>query len=206
MNTSEDFSKLADLKEATILVVSDSHRNPEGFKKILQEFSKYCDALVFCGDGAYDYGQLLDSAMTDKNESTLFPPVTVFVRGNGDPSYISTDTPPHTLDVPERVILEAAGKKILISHGHLQGVYFGDELLIEEAEENKCSIILHGHTHVARHTYTEDGKHIICPGSITLPRGGQEKSFCMLNIKGRYIDAAFKKITATGFESFEPYV
>lgn len=204
MNKPEDFEKLSHLDEATILVISDSHRNVENFRKILEAFSEHCDALAFCGDGAYDYGSLFDSTCTNPKDENLFPPVSVFVRGNGDPSYIPTDIPPHTMDVPESVVLEAAGKKILISHGHGQGVYFGDELFLEQAEEKGCSIILHGHTHIARHTYYERGKHIICPGSISLPRGGTEKSFCILTIKGSYIDAAFKKITPAGFESFTP--
>lgn len=204
MNKPEDFERLAHLEEATILVISDSHRNTDNFRKILESFSSFCDALIFCGDGAYDYGSLFDSACTNSKDEKLFPPVSVFVRGNGDPDYIPTDIPPHSMDVPENVILEAAGKKLFISHGHIQGVYFGDEILLEQAEENECSIILHGHTHIARHTYYENGKHLICPGSISLPRGGTEKSFCVLTIKGSYIDAAFKKITSAGFESYTP--
>lgn len=204
MNKPEDFKRLADQEEASILVISDSHRNVENFRKVLEGFSSHCDALVFCGDGAYDYGSLFDSACTNPEDEKLFPLVSVLVRGNGDPSYIPTDIPPHSMDVPESAVLEAAGKKIFISHGHEQGVYFGDEHFFEQAEENGCSIILHGHTHIARHTYYENGRHIICPGSISLPRGGTEKSFCILTIKGSYIDAAFKKITPTGFESFTP--
>lgn len=201
LGNAKDLKALAQKEEATILVVSDSHKNIENLKKVLEEFGPSCDAVIFCGDGAYDLGYCLDQAFQKK---LLLPPVAVLVRGNGDPSYISTDFPPHTLDVPESAVLEAAGKKIFISHGHLQGVYYNDSIISEEARKMGCKIIVHGHTHIARQTYTDRGMHIICPGSVSLPRGGTEKSFALLTIKGSYIDAAFKEIKMTGFESFNP--
>lgn len=197
----KDIKALALKKEALILLISDSHRNTENLIKIFKEFGNICDAVIFCGDGANDLGYCLDQAY---EKQIPFPPAAAYVRGNGDPSYISTDFEPHVLDIPETAVLEAAGKKIYISHGHLQGVYFNDSVFLEEARRLGCSIVVHGHTHVARQVYTDRGMHIICPGSVSLPRGGTEKSFALLTIKGSYVDAAFKEIKATGFESFNP--
>lgn len=195
---------LATLEEATILVISDSHKNVENFKKVLNEFKGKIDAIIFCGDGAYDFGGLLDLAFSQKSEKDLIPPVCAYVRGNGDPSYISCDFPPHILDIPEKTVLEVGGKKIFISHGHCQSVYYNDSVIINEAKENGCNIILHGHTHIARNGYIDNGMKIICPGSISLPRGGQEKSFCILTIKGNYSDACFISLTGDGFKSYTP--
>lgn len=194
LGTQENLKKLEQADEASVLVISDSHKNSTALKRILKEFSPYCDAIVFCGDGAYDFISCLEE----------LPEVAVFVRGNGDPLEVTCDKEPFILDVPESAILNVAGKKILISHGHLYGVDFSDSLFIEEAQNKDCNIILHGHTHVPRHIYTQNKIHIICPGSITLPRGGQEKSFCILTIKGNYIDAAFKEIKTKSFDSFNP--
>lgn len=199
----EDIKKLSSLEEANILIISDSHGNTANLYRILKDFGSFCHALIFCGDGVYDLGMLIDSVFAGKSEAPILPPVIVLVQGNGDPSSITSDFPPHLIDIPKSAVIKAAGKNIYITHGHIQNVYYGDSMLKEFADEAGCPVILHGHTHVARQTYL-NGSHIICPGSISLPRGGTEKSFCVLTIKGSYIDAAFKKITPAGFESFSP--
>lgn len=212
----DDIEKLANASEARILVISDSHRETAVFKKILEEFGPSCDALVFCGDGVYDLTSVLESDFDKTEEERSVPQVAAFVRGNGDLSEVVTEFDPvpkklfpnphdipYHLKVPPFQLLEAAGKKIFISHGHIQGIDYDQSVIIRAAEENECQIILHGHTHVPRFSYNQ-GIHLFCPGSISLPRGGTEKSFCILTIKGSYIDAAFKKITPAGFESFTP--
>ena len=146
----------------------------------------------------------------------IIPPVCAFVQGNGAPSFVTCEFDPvpqnknpnlqkipYHLVIPKVQILNAAGKKIFISHGHLQSVDYGDEVFINEANTEGCSIILHGHTHISRHK-TENGIHIINPGSISLPRGGTPASFAILTIHGQYIDATFKKISKNSFESFHP--
>ncbi len=212
----DDIEELANASEARILVISDSHRAEAVFKKILEEFGPSCDALIFCGDGAYDLASVLNKDFNNDETERFVPPVAAFVRGNGDLSEVVTefdpvpqklfpnphDIPFH-LKIPPFQFLEAAGKKIFISHGHIQGIDYDQSIIMRAAEENQCQIILHGHTHIPRSLYTE-GIHLFCPGSISLPRGGTEKSFCVLTIKGSYVDAAFKKITPTGFESFTP--
>lgn len=213
--------KLAHADEARILVISDSHRNTANLKRILNQFGTSCDALVFCGDGAYDLAECLNDNFKSNEkkakEKDVFPNIAAFVRGNGDPSYIPVDFDPvpqklfnnpqdmnYHLQIPQSAILEVCNKKILISHGHIQGVDYDDSLFLEEAQRNDCNIILHGHTHVAREKYCDNGTKIICPGSISLPRMGQQKSFCILNFKGNSLLPCFMQITATGFESWTP--
>ena len=218
----EDIEKLSRMDEASILVLSDSHKNPENIECILNSFGQTCDALVFCGDGAYDLADCLNKEYKRSgNQNKIIPPVAAFVRGNGDPSHVVVDFDPvpdillppknaHTQNInyhlrfPDVTVLEAAGKRILISHGHLQSIDYNESVFQFSAKENNCSVILHGHTHIATQKYLNDGTHLICPGSVSLPRGGQEKSFCILTIKGNYVSGAFMEITPSGFRSYTP--
>jgi len=208
--------KLAQAEEARILVLSDSHRNTTNFRRILEEFGSSCDALVFCGDGGADLAYFLSENFNAKDKK-FFPEIAAFVRGNGDPSFVPVDFDPvpetvspasnqmnYHIQIPESTILEVCGKKMFISHGHIFGVDYNDSLFLEESEANNCSIILHGHTHVAREKYCDNGTRIICPGSISLPRMGQQKSFCILNFRGNSVLPCFMQITSTGFESYTP--
>ncbi len=51
-------------------------------------------------------------------------------------------------------------------------------LLASKAKEQGCNILIHGHTHRVKYEFV-DGVHIICPGSLVLPRGG-EKTFAII--------------------------
>lgn len=221
LGSTDALEKLAHAGEARILVISDSHRNTANFQRILDQFGPGCDALVFCGDGVYDLVSFLNTDYNcHKNQSSeknTFPEIAAFVRGNGDPSFVPSDFDPvpkklfdnpqdmhFHLKIPQSTVLEVCNKKIFISHGHIQGVDYDETLFLEEAEKNECSIILHGHTHVAREKYCDNGTRIICPGSISLPRMGQQKSFCILNFKGNSLLPCFMEITAAGFESWTP--
>lgn len=206
----EDIKKLATKEEATILIVSDSHGNITNLQKILKQFGPSSDALIFCGDGAYDLTVCLNDDYNKKAQKKIIPPVATFVRGNGDPSFVPADFNPESgmewhLHFPDTQVLEAAGQKIFISHGHIQGVYFDYSLISEEAANQQCKIIVHGHTHAACHKYTDTGLNIICPGSISLPRMRPEKSFCVLTIKGNAVLPSFISITPEGFESYTPF-
>lgn len=217
LGSSDELERLAEADEARILVLSDSHRNSANFLRILEEFGSSCDALVFCGDGAYDLITCLNKNYNTQEDRNWFPKIAAFVRGNGDPSFVPADFDPvpkklfkNSLDmnfhlqIPETSILEVCGKKIYISHGHIQGVDYDDSLFLDEAEKSGCNIILHGHTHVAREKYCDNGTRIICPGSISLPRMSQQKSFCILNFKGNSLLPCFMQITPSGFESWTP--
>jgi len=202
----EDIQKLAKKDSASILVLSDSHRNPALFEEIVRRYGKHCDAVIFTGDGIGDLVQTMERIMDDDELASNFPPIAAFAQGNCDPAYTicgfdpsadeNISCPPqyaHHLNVPHSSLLTAAGKKILICHGHLQGIDFGDELALFEANETGATIILHGHTHVPRQERTEN-KLIVNPGSISRPRGGFDPTFAVLTIKGSFQDAAFINI------------
>ena len=58
---------------------------------------------------------------------------------------------------------------MLAVHGHLQGVRYSYEELINMAKENGCDIVLFGHIHIPVFEKIDDVT-IINPGSITRPR------------------------------------
>ncbi|MCQ2577875.1 MAG: YfcE family phosphodiesterase [Treponema sp.] len=202
----EDIQNLAQKDSASILLISDSHRNPVLFEEIVRRYGKHCDAIIFTGDGIADLIETMEKAMDDDELGKALPPVAAFAQGNCDPAYSACGFDPtaeeniscgpqysHHLNVPHFSVLCAAKEKILISHGHLQGIDFGDELALSQADELGAKIILHGHTHVPRQIHSGN-KLIVNPGSISRPRGGFDPTFAVLTIKGSFIDAAFINI------------
>ena len=69
-------------------------------------------------------------------------------------------------DLPESKIIEIAGFKIGLVHGH-QIVPWGDkDALSQYQRELDCDILISGHTHKSSIT-TVDGRYLINPGSAT---------------------------------------
>ncbi len=70
---------------------------------------------------------------------------------------------------PKVNVVEIAGHRILITHGHLYMVNVGFQYLAKVAADNDCDIAVFGHIHVPV-CQEVDGVLMINPGSITLPR------------------------------------
>ena len=147
-----------------IVVTSDTHGNNE-FMDILSD--KYPNAVMFLHAG--------DSSLM---EMQVEPFETV--KGNCD-YYIKNSFR----------IKEINDLKIYVTHGHYLPLD-SLNLLSELAKEKGCNVLIHGHTHVARHEYV-NGVHIICPGSPVSPRGGKP-SYAILefdsidDLKVRFIE------------------
>ena len=124
-----------------------------GKKAIVNELLYNYDADMYLDCG--------DSELTDYDLQNFLS-----VRGNCDyewfPSY--------------RIIKVDEYLSIFITHGHLLSL---DEM-ITKAVENKCKIIIHGHTHKKRNDKYQD-LFILNPGSISRPRS--KDSNCFLKIK-----------------------
>ncbi len=93
------------------------------------------------------------------------------VRGNCDDPYGNDDLL-FSLDA-ESELLELAGKRTFMTHGHIYGRY--NLPPIEGVE-----IILHGHTHVPAWEALEGGVLYLNPGSVSLPRQGSQRSFLIV--------------------------
>ena len=127
-----------------ILVVSDTHGDFNSLNLALAA-QPNADMIIHCGDGSaqYDY---LKEAIRDKT--------VVGVRGNCD----------WTSELPPTELVEAAGKRIFVTHGHLYNAKFTLMQLEYAAREKKADILLFGHTHQALTEY-HDGLYLMNPGS-----------------------------------------
>lgn len=207
-------------KQARLLTVSDCHGQWRGLVRIIKQFGKTCDALLLLGDCWRDLQELLELANENKDLKALLPPVIAFVRGNGDPSTfpVSYDIghanpnartlPKGTVLVPDQLLLEVNGHKILMVHGHLQGVDYGYNKLGLDAKLQGASTALHGHTHIPVCEQRGDFT-FINPGSTSRPRGGSPASFAILTVEDSFIDAAFLRINdpfgeESSFSIFNP--
>lgn len=205
---SKDKQNLLSKKDhARILVISDSHGNFNVLKKILEQYGETCDAFVFCGDGITDIAEILETANENQTFRNKLPDVIAFVRGNGDPSTypvsfdigknntISKNELKGTIIVPDYQTLTVNNTNFLITHGHLTGINFGDELLLDKTIKAGCSVAIFGHTHVATQEMINDSIKFINPGSCSRPRDGKPGGFAIITVEKTFTDTAFIKIT-----------
>ena len=139
-----------------ICVASDNHWQMEPLKKILR----------VCYDADY-YFLLGDSEFT---ADAILPFVSV--RGNND---IFDDYP------IERIV-EIEGFRFYMSHGHYHQIHLGLAGLKRSAIENRCNVVLFGHTHRYLDEQ-EDGIRFLNPGSCRYNRDGSGPSFMELHIE-----------------------
>lgn len=145
-----------------IIVFSDSHSSFWNVRKMLEATNSTTDAYIFLGDGDSDL----------RIARKLYPEKPFLcVAGNCD--YASHEPPVG--------VFEAAGKKIVYTHGHLQHVDFGLSGLKNLANDNAADVVLYGHTHVRACDYN-DGVYYINPGSIGKPRDGKGPAYAALDI------------------------
>lgn len=129
-----------------ILVISDSHGDPYAVKQALDE-QPTAKILFYLGDGEHDL-----SLIEGRQNIYIHK-----VKGNCD--YAST--------LPSYVVDEVDGVRIYATHGYVERVKYGKTLLRQYAADNKATIALYGHTHVADTTY-DDGIWLVNPGSIRM--------------------------------------
>lgn len=126
------------------LVFSDSHRSLSGMMQAIDLHQP--DQVIHLGD-------LLEDAETVSYAYPKLPVCTV--PGNCDG---------WTME-PLKKRITLAGKKILLSHGHLWGVKSGYDAAIAEARICGVDVLLFGHTHKAVCRQLEDGLWMMNPGA-----------------------------------------
>ncbi|MGH4118363.1 metallophosphoesterase [Clostridium sp.] len=146
-------------------VISDTHRNASSIE-LLGEKIKAVDVLIHLGDNVDDISIL----------KRYYKGRIINVRGNCD---FCTKTP---YDLVEDI----GGKKIFLTHGHKYSVKENLCNLRYKALETGSSIVLYGHTHIAKIDF-EEGIWYINPGSVSEPRDGAG-SFAIINIDGEVIN------------------
>lgn len=166
-----------------ILVISDSHEKRDRIKEVLRRQVKRPDALIFLGDGIQD----LDYCDTTG--------IAVYkVCGNCDLLYLNFIT-----DAPDEQIINLDGVRIMMTHGHNNGVKHTIVPLIKTAAEHKADVLLFGHTHqrlnmtlLPENEYgikLEKPLYVMNPGAL----GRSEESFGAISI-----DAAGRVLLSHG--------
>ncbi len=154
-----------------IVVVSDSHGNLSNFLELLKLIDY--DLVIHLGD-LTDDARLIKAGINKD---------LIYVRGNCD-SY--------DLETKEEEVLEVAGKKIFISHGHKYNVKENLNRIYYRGQELGADLVLFGHTHIP---YIRRGHpSLFNPGSLSLPRFGQEATYGVLEIFGEEIRMKIKEI------------
>lgn len=223
IGSADEIAALAKMNEAEILLVSDSHGRKEILRTIIERFGKNCAAIIFCGDGIGDFCTALAYTKKSKKFAQCFPPVAAFVRGNGDCDFFPVDFNPnphftsdasskknsprdeYEIKIPQTQIFKIAGMNVFITHGHVDGAYYGLNRLAQRAADSLADIVFYGHTHVASRTEI-DLTYFINPGSCALPRGTPRiPSFAIVKIPGgqERAETTFFSVRAHISEGFE---
>lgn len=143
-----------------ILIVSDSHGRNDNIKKAIEKAGQF-DLMIHLGDVGPDYLQV--------------------ERMSGVPTYMVAGNNDYGGFLRDMSVIYIGSHKVLLTHGHRQGVHLGVDRLRYLALENECDIAMYGHTHVP---FLEEGDvTIINPGSISLPRQiGHKKTFAIMEL------------------------
>ena len=162
-------------KMTKILVFSDSHGRTGDMQYIIDRVHPDAEYVLHLGDGEADAERL----------SEEFPrQAFVTVRGNRDWGFGDSNL---------QRVLEIEGVRIFMCHGHKNDVYSGTRVIASFANSRNCDIALYGHTHYSEYVTVPkpgtDGRvlHILNPGSVTVPRGGQTvkgKSYGVIMLDG----------------------
>lgn len=134
------------------LVVSDTHGNRRALREIVRCFGGMA-YLFHLGDNTRDAHYLADN-MPDT--------AVIAVRGNGD----------YGSDEPDTQAVTIQGRKLLLTHGHLQHVKYGLDRLTYFALAQQADGVLFGHTHEP-YIHRDGGIWFINPGSAGEPRGAE---------------------------------
>jgi putative phosphoesterase len=150
---------LEDVKNPVLLVLSDTHGDMAALTAVLAWAmeNRMADHLAFLGDGARDLRQAA--------ARTGFSAPCTAVRGNGDFE-----------NLPPSDVLEFAGHRFFLTHGHLYRVHNGYDILISSAAATGADAALFGHPHVP---LTKETRSLLLlnPGSLGRPRSSAGPTF-----------------------------
>ncbi len=150
-----------------LIVCSDNHGLYGPLQKLLENYPE-AEAFLHCGD--------IQIAPENVQEFTV-------VAGNGD----------SVRDYPESLIVEKAGYRILLVHGHQFSYFNRTEAIAKRAKELGCQIACFGHTHVFEKQEI-DGVLCLNPGSMNYNRDGTDPSYAVLDLKEHTIHVERKMI------------
>ena len=156
-----------------ILFLSDIHGIPSTLEKAIDKGSTLgFDKLVLLGDLMYHGPR--------NGVPNFYDPVKVAEILNGFSSIITAVRGNCDAEVDQMMlkfpimsdysILDVDGEKMFLTHGHI----YNESRL---PPLGTGTVLAHGHTHIAENRMLECGMRLFNPGSISLPKGGQERQF-----------------------------
>ena len=156
-----------------LLIASDIHGSAYYCKKlmaVLEEFQP--DQLLLLGDLLYHgprngVPSFYDPEEVAKTLNVLKDRI-VAVRGNCD-----AEVDQLMFEFPmmgDYAVLDAGKETFFLTHGHLWNEFALPPL-------GMGTVLAHGHTHIPELKRLECGLTIFNPGSVSLPKGGSERSF-----------------------------
>lgn len=149
-----------------VLVVSDTHGVDVNVAVALDR-EWPVDAILHLGDSQEDEEEFAE-----------------IVAGEDVPIYMVKGNCDYFADYPPSRIIELAGHRILMAHGHGYYVNFGTRDLEADALANDCDITIYGHTHRPQIDESNPELLILNPGSLSYPRQeGRRKSYMVMNLE-----------------------
>ena len=158
-----------------LLIASDIHGDIDCLEATLKEFNnRGCDRLLLLGDLLY-HGPRNDLPVGYAPKKVIerlngMKERILAVRGNCD-----TEVDQMVLDFPilaDYALLHLDGVTVFATHGHIYNAENPPALF-------KGEILLHGHTHLMGIEQLGGGIIRINPGSVSLPKGGNPKTFAI---------------------------
>lgn len=139
-----------------LLVVSDSHGNKSILKDLKEKYNTIVDAMIHCGDSEL---QADDGVLEDYST----------VAGNCD------------LDarLPEQHVMNVGDSVIFVAHGHRHNIKSTLMNIAYAAREYQADFVFFGHSHLYGAEMV-DGTLYLNPGSVLLPRGGNDQSYALV--------------------------
>lgn len=147
-----------------VLIVSDSHGLESELKELRRRHANEVGLMIHCGDS---------ELYADDEAINNF----LVVRGNCD------DEKQFQHDLIE----DFAGMRFFVTHGHRYSVKKSLLGLLYRAEEENANIVCFGHSHVLGAEMVRNTL-FVNPGSLRLPRGRTERTYCILNLSGDKVD------------------
>ena len=144
-------------------IVSDSHGNTSVFETMLAvPGAREAELWLHAGDFALDADDL--EIMSGKHVARVLGNCDLFVDG-----------------VYDETVVEVAGHRIFLTHGHLFNVRFDTMMLAEAARTAGADIAVYGHTHIALEEHGDVT--VLNPGSIARPRDAARGSFMLVDLR-----------------------
>lgn len=98
---------------------------------------------------------------------------------------------------PKELVIELGGKRIYLTHGHLHGVKYGLERLIDSGLKRMADVVIFGHTHVPM-VDKSGGMLLFNPGSVSLGRSSSGNTVGLLDIKDGVVEPRIIQVGSHG--------